>query len=57
MIELNKSELRNVDGGSTCPTYYIKDNSDGLAYSVELGAPVVWEVIKTFAFEIVKFFI
>jgi hypothetical protein len=33
MKDLTEIELREVDGGSTNPTYYVKENYDGLAYS------------------------
>jgi hypothetical protein len=33
MKDLNENELRKVDGGSTNPTYYLKDNYDGITYS------------------------
>lgn len=52
---LSLAELKNVNGGTTNPTYDIKDNYDGLVYSTKLSAPVAVEVLKATAYNIMKF--
>jgi hypothetical protein len=36
MKQLNEVELRDVEGGSSNPTYDLKDNYDGVTYSSAL---------------------
>lgn len=54
MQEISKVNLRLLNGGTTCPTYDIKDNSDGLVYSGEIAGPIILEVAKFFLRDFMK---
>jgi len=53
--EMGIREIGYINGGTTCPTYDIQDNYDGLVACTKEAAPIAGEVIKTFAYEIMKF--
>jgi len=54
VLELGKEGMREFNGGTTCPTYEIKYNSDGLVHCTKIAAPIVGEVIKTYVVDIMK---
>ena len=55
LVEMSNNEFKEINGGTTCPTYDIRTNSDGLVYATRTAAPVAYEVAKAFVFEIMKF--
>ena len=53
--KLGKEEQKKVEGGTTCPTFDVRANVDGLVYSTRIAAPYAGDVLKAFARDIMRF--
>ena len=56
MKALEKTELAEVNGGTTCPTYDLTANYNGQIEQMQIATPILIDVFKFFFRDIAKWF-